>query len=70
MACKWLTVFLSDLDHDATRFKQNILYIESEVMDSDDSTIKIIFNLSCYDFPKMLYVLKIDFVFRMANCIY
>ena len=46
MACKWLAVFLSDLNHYATRFKQNILCVESEVLGSDDSTIKIILNLS------------------------
>ena len=39
MACKSLTVLLSDLNHNATRCKQNILCVESDVIGRDDSTI-------------------------------
>ena len=39
MACKWLTVFLTDLNYNATKYKQNILCPESEVIGSDDSAI-------------------------------
>ena len=33
MTCKWLTVFLSDLNYNA----QNILFVESEVIGSDNN---------------------------------
>ena len=44
MACKWLTVFLSDL----ISYKQTVLCVESEVIHvgNDDSAIKSILNLS------------------------
>ena len=45
-ACKWLTFFLSDLDYNTPRCRKNIVCVESEVIGSDDSTIKIMLNLS------------------------
>ena len=52
MTCKWLTVFLSDLNYNATRCKHNILCVESKVI--DDSTTKII--LTCPVIRKVKYV--------------
>ena len=45
MACKWLT-FLSDQDYNTPRCRQNVVCVESEVIGSDASTIKIMLNLS------------------------
>ena len=45
MACKWLTVLLSDLDYNTPRCRQNIVCVESEVIGSDDNKIKIMLNL-------------------------
>ena len=40
-------IFLSDLDYNTPRCRQNIVCVESEVIGSDDSTIKfLMFNLS------------------------
>ena len=46
MACKWLTFFLSDLDYNTPRCRLNIVCVESKDIGSDDSTIKIMLNLS------------------------
>ena len=46
MDCKRLTIFQSDLNYNATKCKQTIVCVESEAIDSDASTIKIILNLS------------------------
>ena len=46
MTCKWLTLFLSDLNYSSARFILNILCVESEVIGSEDSTIKTILNVS------------------------
>ena len=45
-ACKRLTFFLSDLDYNTPRCRQNIVCVESVVIGSDDCTIKIMLNLS------------------------
>ena len=39
-------IFLSDLDYNTPRCKHNIVCVESEVIGSNDSTIKIMLNLS------------------------
>ena len=39
-------IFLSDLDYNTPRCRQNNVYVESDGIGSDDSTIKIMLNLS------------------------
>ena len=41
MACKWLTVLLSDLDYNTPRCRQNIVFVESEVIGSEQEGKKI-----------------------------